>query len=143
MANFGTSMEADIYKIYFVFLLQFITLLEMLCCHINRASVYLVAKWYLLHLYNTIKHLSLNILWLKCSYFEGHKSGSFCTYPGFYDLLKYTFALYFWILCFHYRHWGVGAYCDNASIPCSYSYSYNCLVSVLKSETDKLKKSHY
>ena len=40
------------------------------------------------------------------------------TYPGFYDLLKYNFALYFWMLCFHYRHWGVGAYCDNASIPC-------------------------
>ena len=127
MANFGTSMEADIYKIYFVFLLQLITLLEMLCCHINRASVYLVAKWYLLHSYNTIKHLSLNILWLKCSYFEGHKNCSFCTYPGFYDLLKYNFALYFWMLCFHYRHWGVGAYCDNVSIPCYTSQNLKCI----------------
>ena len=51
------------------------------------------------------------------------------TYPGFYDLLKYNFALYFWMLCFHYRHWGVCAYCDNASIPCqNYQKTHLALV---------------
>ena len=26
------------------------------------------------------------------------------------------------MLGFHYKHWGVGAYCDNASIPCNIFY---------------------
>ena len=120
MANFGTSIE-DMYNIYFVYLFQLITLLKMLSCHINRASVYLVAKLYLLHSYNTINALSIWALiyyGLNAPFSRATKMVHLVTYPGFYGLLKYNFALYFWMLCFHYRHWGVGAYCDNASIPC-------------------------
>ena len=123
MANFGTSIE-DMYKIYFVYLFQLITFLEMLSCHINRASVYLVAKLYLLHSYNTINALSIWALiyyGLNAPFSRATKMVHLVTYPGFYGLLKYNFALYFWMLCFHYRHRGVGAYCDNAFIPCWYS----------------------